>query len=277
MIKKSLATVSLFLCTIAHTHGENAQRIISLGGSITEIAWALGAEDRIIACDSSSQFPAEVRDLTQVGYVAAVSAEGLIAEKPDMIIASSRLGPPAAVEILKNTGIPLKIFPNPNDAASLESVVMGIGEALGLEESAKQLWSNIKADLAMVNELTAAKPETRVVFLLGRGGAPLAAGTGTQAAGIISLAGGTNIFSDYSGYKSVTTESLISEAPDFILIGASFRNPGSDPKSMLENMGLAQVGEVTQAKVKILDMGKFLTFGPRTGDAAKELAEIFTD
>ena len=219
--------------------------------------------------------PKEAQELPQVGYVAGINAEGLLAEGPDLILASSRAGPPAAIEILKSSSVPFLVLPSPTTAESLHQTVIEIGKALELETEAEELWNKINADLAIVEEMKKKNPSKRAVFIIGHSGTAQAAGKGTLGGGIIELAGGKNIFSDFTGYKAINQESLAAEEPDFILIGAHGMAAGTPEEEVLERIGLGQIGSFTEAKVSILNMGKFLTFGPRTGIAARELAEIF--
>ncbi|MGB3455840.1 MAG: ABC transporter substrate-binding protein, partial [Litorimonas sp.] len=76
-------------------------RVVSLGGDLTEIVVALGAEDTLIARDATSSFPPSIEALPDVGYVRALNAEGILALSPTLVIASSEAGPPEALEQLR--------------------------------------------------------------------------------------------------------------------------------------------------------------------------------
>ncbi len=66
---------------------EGFHRIVSLGGAVTETLVALGEEDRIVARDATSTWPARIRDLPDVGYIRALSPEGVLSMRPDLILA----------------------------------------------------------------------------------------------------------------------------------------------------------------------------------------------
>lgn len=89
--------------TSATSANEPSQRIVSLGSSVTEIIYALGEQDRLVACDSTSMHPPEVSALPDVGYLRALSPEGVISVRPDLIVAEEGAGPIEAVDLLRST------------------------------------------------------------------------------------------------------------------------------------------------------------------------------
>ncbi|MFO7725914.1 MAG: ABC transporter substrate-binding protein [Oceanipulchritudo sp.] len=260
---------------LAQSAGE--MRLVTLGGPATEIVYALGSGDQIVAADSSSLYPEAAKALPKVGYVSAVGAEGLLSEEPALIIATSRFGPPAVVERIEASGIPLLTVESPHNEETLEEAIEEIGAVLGKEEVAAELWGRIAADLEAAKEKARASGAPPVVFLLGDSGSAMAAGRDTQGAGILSLAGGRNLFDDYTGYKPVSEEALLMADPAFIFIGDHGSIGDEDPQSRLESLGLGRLAAATGAEVRLLDLGKYLTFGPRTGEAALRLAELLSE
>src|SRR5690606_18310102 len=87
--------------------------ILSIGGDVTEILYALKADDRIVAIDSTSQFPGDaLKQKQDVGYMRALSAEGVLSTNPTVIIAASDAGPPPVVDVLKASSIPYVQVPD---------------------------------------------------------------------------------------------------------------------------------------------------------------------
>ena len=74
-----------------------AERVVSLGGGVSEIVHALGETDRLVARDTTSTYPESVVALPDVGYIRALSAEGVLSVDPDLILAKEGAGPPEAV------------------------------------------------------------------------------------------------------------------------------------------------------------------------------------
>jgi len=247
-------------------------RVVTLGGPATEIVFALGAGDQVVATDASSGYPAEAGQLPQVGYVSSISAEGVISQRPDLVLATSRVGPAAAVEQLRAAGVEVVVVPNPGDAGTLQESIQTLGNALGREVEAGRLWKQISGELAAARSLAVERP--RVAFLMAGGGGALAAGGGTQGGGVIGLAGGENIFADLEGYKPVSKEALLSRKPDVILIGD--HSGMSDSQAALGGMGLGNL-ELPGVRVRVISVADYLAFGPRIGQAAGALARILNE
>lgn len=268
---KWLVSALVALPAAAASDGE---RIVCLGGPVTEIVFALGAGDEVVAVDQSSLYPAAVGDLPQVGYVGALGAEGVLSVRPTRILGSSRMGPPATVNQLRGSGVSMQVIPNPHSRETLENAVRLIGEALDRQEAAEALWRSIDADLTRATELAQRHPSPRTVFLLGNAGTPMAAGKGTQADGLIRLAGAENLFIRQAGYKPVSEEALLESQPDVVLVAVHAPEEGAvDPRQTLRNLGLPHLAADSRLRVEAIDMSRYLSFGPRTGAAVVELVE----
>ncbi len=68
---------------------------------MTEIIYALGLGDRVVGSDISSHWPEEVKQLPRIGYPRTLSAEGILALRPDLLVTTPEAGPPAALEHLR--------------------------------------------------------------------------------------------------------------------------------------------------------------------------------
>lgn len=198
---------------LAEEHAE-AQRVLSIGGSVTEIVYALGQEDRLVARDSTSSFPPSVEDLPDIGYIRALSAEGVMSVQPDLILAEADAGPPEVVEILRNSGIPFETIPGGTDADGLEQKIRAVAEALGVPERADQPVASLRADLQAAAGLAQGGDPAKVMFILSvQGGRIMASGKGTEADAIMGLAGATNAITQFEGYKPVSDEAVLAAAP----------------------------------------------------------------
>ncbi|MFN3938612.1 MAG: hemin ABC transporter substrate-binding protein [Gemmobacter sp.] len=252
-------------------------RVIAAGGSAAEIVFALGAGERLIARDTTSSFPPEVLSLPDVGYVRALSPENLIALSPDLILAEHDAGPPEAIEALRRSGTALVVLPQALDAAGVQAKIEAVAAALDLPEAGAALSVRVAARLAEAQAAAQALPRVpRVMFILSmQGGRLLAAGTGTSAEAMIRLAGGANAVEGVQGYKPLTDEAAIAADPDIILV----MDRGGDLAVTLADVQAHPALRLTQAgaagRVIAMDGLYLLGFGPRTGDAALELALRF--
>ncbi|MGC3989270.1 MAG: helical backbone metal receptor [Chthoniobacteraceae bacterium] len=196
-----------------------SERIVSLGGAVTETVCALGAQAGLVGVDSSSTAPPAVAKLPQVGYQRKVSAEGVLSLKPTLVLASDEAGPPEALEQLRQAGVKVIVLPAGNSVDGAVKKVQAIAEALGAADNAKPLVQamTVQADRA-TKAATAGARAPRVLFLYARSGAGiLAAGTGTEAEAMIQLAGGKNVITEYKGYRPLTAEAAVAAAPEVIL------------------------------------------------------------
>lgn len=112
-----------------------------------------------------------------------------------------------------------------------------------------------------------------VLFLLSiGGGAPLAAGRGTSAAEIITLAGGRNAVQAFEGFKPLSAEAAIAAAPDVLLVTDRSLAALGGRESLLARPELALTPAGRARRVVAMDGLLLLGFGPRTPDAALRLA-----
>lgn len=251
-----------------------SRRIVAVGGSVTEIVFALGEQDRLVARDSTSLFPDAALELPDVGYMRALSPEGVLSVDPDGILALEGSGPPEAVEVLRRASVPLVTIPETYDRAGILAKIGAVGKAIGADAGAAALAETVARDLDAATAVTGAIDDRKkVLFILSlQGGKVLASGTGTAADGIIALAGGVNAVTAFQGYKQMTDEAVIEAAPDVVLM---MERGGDHDASLAELLAHPAIGATPAAETKNLvrmDGGYLLGFGPRTAAAARELA-----
>lgn len=263
------------LCLVAALAGpvlaEDAPRVITLGGSVTEIAVALGAEDRLVARDTTSTFPESVLSLPDVGYIRALSPENILALDPSLIVAEGDAGPPEALEVLKAAGIPFVMVPEATDPVGVLAKISAVAQALDLPGDA--LVADVQAGLdAAAKRAAAITAQKRVLFILSlQGGAVMAGGEGTEAEGIIQLAGGINAATGFQGYKPMTDEAVLAAQPDVILMMDREGDLSISDADVLAQPALSQTPAATASAIVRMDGMLLLGFGPRTPEAAQAL------
>jgi iron complex transport system substrate-binding protein len=246
--------------------------VITLGGSVTEIAVALGAESRIIARDTTSTWPQRVRALPDVGYIRALSPENVLALDPDLIVAEGDAGPPEAVDVLKSAGIPFVLVPEATDPAGIGAKIDAVARALDLTDEGAALSERVQAGLEAAEVRSAAvKVPKRVLFILSLQGGVMAGGEGTEAEGIIRLAGGVNAATGFTGYKPMTDEAVLAAMPDAILMMDREGNLAISDSDVLAQPALSQTPAARSGTIIRMDGMLLLGFGPRTPEAAEAL------
>ena len=251
----------------------DTSRIASIGGSITEIVYALGEEGRLVARDSTSTYPEAAAKLPDVGYMRALSPEGVLSVNPTGILALQGSGPKEAVDVLKKSSVPFIEVPDHYNHQGILEKIRVVGKALGVDAKAEKLAAETDAKLTAAEKQAAAiKERKRVLFVLStQGGKILAAGSDTAADGIIRLAGAVNAVEGFSGYKGMTDEAIVSARPDVILTMKGGGPPISE-EELFANPAVASTPAGTNRKMISMWGGYLLGFGPRTAEAIHDLA-----
>ena len=249
-------------------------RIVSVGSALTEIVYALGAEGLLVGVDTTSQYPAAAQALPQVGYMRALSAEGVLSLKPTLVIATTAAGPATTLDQLRATGVEVIVLPDLYDYDSVIAKIASVGRVTGKQREAEAMISRGRGDMAALTaRLAKATGKPRVLFLLSMGGgAPQAAGKDTAADGIIRLAGGANAIDGYAGYRPLTPEAVIASRPDVVLVTRQTAQAMGGAQAVLDQPALRQTPAGRAGKVLEFDTLLLLGFGPRTPQAALELA-----
>jgi iron complex transport system substrate-binding protein len=266
--------------TLAVASGQAAlaDRIISLGGTVTEIVAALGHEGDLVGRDMTSTYPESVMTVPDVGYYRQLAAEGVLSLTPDLILADADAGPPEVVAQLQAAGVTFVQTAPDSGIENIAAKITTIAAALGEEAKGAELVAKVTADLTAVQAEAAAVegPRKRVVVILAvQGGKIMAAGQETTGELMLALAGAENALQGFTGYKPVTDEALLAAAPDVILM--MDRGP-ADTMSNVDLFALpALKGSPAAANDAVIRMNgvKLLGFGPRTAEAARELLAAF--
>lgn len=253
---------------------DTAQRLLSVGGSVTEIVFALGAQDRLVGVDSTSFHPAETRKLPNVGYLRQLSAEPILALTPDLIVAESDAGPPEALGQLREAGVDISLVPDEPSIAGVVAKIGHVAAALGLAGKGDELARQVSENYSRIaTRVATTSKRPRVMFVLSAGkGAPLVAGRGTSATGIIEMAGGINPIDGFPDYRPMTPEAGLNAAPDIILVTHRTVKLLGGIEKLKELPGLSGTPAAENGAIVAMDGLLLLGFGPRTPDAVRELA-----
>ncbi|MFK0273942.1 hemin ABC transporter substrate-binding protein [Ensifer sp. NPDC090286] len=253
----------------------DVSRVVSVGGAVTEIIYALGEEGRLVGRDSTSTYPEAAKTLPDVGYMRQLAPEGIIAVNPSAIVAVEGSGPPEALAVLKEANIAFTSVPETFDKAGIPAKIRAVGAFLGVEDKAETLAKSVEADLDAAVAEGSARADSerkRVLFILStQGGKVMASGQGTAANGIIELAGAVNAVGTFPGYKALTDEAIVEAKPDVILM----MDRGGEHSAKAEELfAMPALSLTPAAKNKALvrmDGLHLLGFGPRTASAVREL------
>ncbi|SFQ09386.1 ABC transporter substrate-binding protein [Caldicoprobacter faecalis] len=224
------------------------QRIVSLAPSITELIYALGAGDRVVGVTTFDNYPPEVQDVPKVGDFNGPNVEAIIAQKPDIIFASSLSGKDQMESLQQSTGIPVAVLEARNIKQIYESIQL-IGKLTGKQEKGQEVIREMQNKIDEISGKTKDLPKVKVFYLLDING-NWTAGKGSFIDELIALAGGENIAADADGeWIQYSTEELVKKNPDIIIMGASYADKVKDIKNMV---GYRDTNAVKNDKVFVL-------------------------
>lgn len=280
-----LANCVLLCSSLLFSHAAAAaelpQRWVSSGGSLSEWVVRLGGEGRLVGVDTTSLHPQSLRQLPSVGYQRALSAEGVLSLRPDILIGSEEMGPPPVVAQIAAAGVRVESLSAKPDLATLERNVLRLGELLGVPAQAREQMAAYRQQLQdqaqWVAEARRRQAPPRVVMLLGHAGSNLmAAGQGSLAVWLIEQAGGESPVA-HQGYKALSNEALLALDPQ-VLIFADRSLHGEEARQALlkHNPLLQQTRAVRDGRLLALDPTLLVGgLGPRLPEGLAELSAAF--
>ena len=260
----------------------DSSRIALAGGSLTEIVYFLGAEQRIVAVDSTSNFPLVAQGFPSVGYVRALSAEGLLSLDPTVVLGEDDMGPPEVLTAVNRAGVPVIRVAEVHTARGIVDKVRCVADVLGLRDVAETLIGEelvpvADALQAFAGSRGAGVDNPRVAFLLQfRDGAPIGSGHGTSAQGLLDMVGAENVLAAFEGWKPVSLEAMTRAAPDFIVMPERGVRLTGGTAEVLSHPAIGLVAEnwSGEERLVVMDGMAMLGFGPRTLRTALELARV---
>jgi len=254
----------------------DTSRLVSIGGSLTEIIYALGEDSKLVARDQTALYPEAALALPDVGYMRALAPEGVLSVSPSALLVIDGSGPPESLDVLSHAGVEYQTVPESYSADGVLVKIRAVGQALGVADKAEALAKTTEQQFADLAARTGSITEKkRVLFILSvEGGKIQASGTGTAADGIIALSGAVNAIDEYAGYKALTEEAIIDAAPDVILMMDRGGDHSASDADLKANPAIALTPAGQNDAFYRLDGAYLLGFGPRTAAAANEVADL---
>lgn len=251
----------------------DVSRVTVAGGSITEIIYALGLEGSLVAVDRTSNFPAAARELPSVGYVRNLSVEGLMSLNPTLILGEDDMGPPPVMRQLKATRIELRQLGEDHTADGIIAKVRCVATIMNAAAKGEAfIQQTLMPTVEALATLKASGRRTVLLFGL-RDGAPMVGGANTSAHGLISMAGGANVFGQIKGWKPVSLEAMAKADPEVIVMPERGVRAAGGVDKVLAHPAVRLTTAARNNSVVTMDGMSMLGFGPRTLKSALMLAE----
>lgn len=246
-------------------------RIVSLVPSVTELVFALGAQDRLVGVTDYCDFPPEARQKPSVGGMVAPGLETIVALRPDLVVATDSGNRQETFDQLRRLGIAVYLV-RANRFDDVMQVATRVGQLVGREAAAAALTGRLQARVDALTRAVRWRPRPRVLYVLWP--EPLIVpGRDSIVTELIRLAGGESITAtEPSDYPRFSMEAAVVRAPEVIVLARHGTGSGPLPRDKWE--ALNQLPAVQARRVHAVDGNLLHRYGPRIVDGLAHLARL---
>ena len=278
MVGWSLFAVGAFSAPLDETQTASP-RIVTAGGSITEIVFALGRGDWVIATDSTSMYPKEATSFTKLGYFRQLSTEGVLAQQPTMLLGAEATGPSVALEQIAHAGVEVTTFNVDKNLSGLKRLVLDIGEKLSASDNAITLVHDIEKKVEQqkaryADKTLAFNTPIKALFVVANNDRGITvAGKNTVPQALFDTLGIVNIGDAVEGYKVMHAESVLMQNPDIVIAAGHMLRGKSAKDALCTHHALAATFAGIHCLVEAMDSSISLGLSPRFDVALQLVAE----
>ncbi len=248
----------------------HARRIVSLAPNLTETLYALGAQDRLVGVTDYCDYPPEARTKPRVGGVRNPSLEAILAQKPDLVLATTAINRLETVQALERLRIPVYA----TDPRSVEGVLASIrhlGESIGAGSQGEALAAHLETQIVELRQHLAGSAPKRALFVVWED--PLISiGPHTFLADALRLAGAESVIQASQDWPNVSLEEVVRLRPDYLVFASADASSGEKQSEELQaRPGWRDLAAVRQHHVAIVS-DAIDSPAPRMLDAIEQLA-----
>jgi len=255
-------------------------RIIPVNGDLTEVVYALGLGDRIVATDISATYPEAANDTPKIGYQRTLTAETILTFEPTVVIADDRAGPPEVFDAIRAAGVDVVIIPHHADIQAPAYKIRAVASTLGVAAAGEALVATYEDELAAAQEVAdngvaeSGRPLVLALYFRGEG-VQLVFGAGSGIDAVVEAAGAVNAGSEMGVVDNaeLSTEAIIDAAPDYLLVTTTGLDSVGGIDGLLAQPGLAETPAGEHRRVLVFEDQFLYGLGPRTGELVADLAD----
>nr|WP_307845975.1 ABC transporter substrate-binding protein [Rhodococcus sp. CX] len=244
------------------------QAIVSLSPTSTEMLYAIGAGDQVIAVDDRSDYPAEAPVTDLSGFTPNV--EAILGYEPDLVVSNADTAD--LVAGLEQAGVETLILPAAEDLDDTYDQIEQLGAATGHVGEAAELVAQMKTD---IDETLAGLPEreTPLTYYHELDNTFYSVTDDTYIGQIYGMLGLRSIATGGDGYPQLSNEFILEQNPDVVFL-ADGQCCGVTPEVVAARAGWNELSAVRDGRVYVLDEDIASRWGPRVVDLVRELAAI---
>jgi iron complex transport system substrate-binding protein len=256
----------------------SARRIISLVPALTEMTFAIGAGDRVVAVSSYDEDPPHVKSLPRVGALLDPDVERIIALRPDLVLLYG--SQTDLMTQLSRAAIPYFEYRH-GGLAGVTTTIRALGQRTGEVGGANQVAGEIDRRLNALRQNAAGLPRRRTLLVFGRERGSLrniyASGGRGFLHDMLEAAGGVNVFADVQAESvQASSELILSRAPEVVIELRSTDIPAERDRhaEMSSWKALGSLPAVRNNRIHLLTGRWLVVPGPRVADGAEALAQV---
>jgi iron complex transport system substrate-binding protein len=260
-----------------------------VGGSLTEIIYALNLQEHLIAIDTTSTYPMATKKLPSVGYARTLSLEGVLSMRPQLLLVTEDAGPPQVLRQISHAGVQVKVLKADHRYEGLIDRIRAIGFLLGAEGQAERLikeinheWQRYQQDMSHgmivknenLNKKEVPSQQLKAMFIMAHSPQQImVAGHSTSAHAIMNYLHLDNAFKTVQGYKPLTPESVIAGKANIILLTDQGLQAQGGMQGILRLPGVIQIPAARHRQIYSREANHLLGFGPRLPSMLHSLAK----
>ena len=273
LTRRLALAAALALCAVASI-GAEARRVVSIIPATTEMLFAMGAGDRVVAVGSYDRFPPEVDKLPRVGALLDPNVERILSLKPDLVVLYGTQTDLRAQ--MERAGVPYYAYVH-RGLPDITQTIRSLGARVGVSVPANALADRIEAQLAGIRARVANRPRPRTLLVFGREPGTLRNIDASGGVGflhdMLEAAGGDDALADIKQQSvMLSTELVLARAPETIIELRYARGDAAAASDLRAWDALASVPAVKNHKVFLLQGEEFVVPGPRVVAATERLA-----
>jgi len=252
------------------TVAQRPERIVSIGPSITEFLFALGAGPRVVGADDFSDEPAAAKQVEKVGGI-KVNFEKVVSLKPDLVLSVKFSD--GTIEKLASAGL-LVLVVDPQSAGDVARTAILLGRAVGSDGNAMARDIQKRIDDVRAKTSTATtKPRVYHEIDASDPTKIFTVGPGSYIHDLIEIAGGQNIAARAaSAYPQLSAEEILRSDPEIIVLAAA--EYSAKPDQVAARTGWSVISAVKNKRIVTIAPNLINRPGPRVGEAAEAYAKL---
>ena len=249
-------------------------RIVSLVPSVTETAFALGGQTRLVGVSDFCDWPPAARAKPRVGGMINPSLEAIVALKPNLVVGTDEGNREETFLQLRRLGIPVYVV-HARRVGEMYELITRVGELTGRQDAVAPLVTDIRRRIDAVRDRVGARPKPRVLYVLWPDPL-LVPGRDSHLTEMIELAGGHSITAEEPvSYVRFSVEAAVARAPEVIVLADHSSGASTAGRAAPEKwQALTSVPAIRAGRLYSVDLSILHRYGPRVPEGLEILARL---